>query len=222
MVWVRRHRNVGWLRQFERHRAAEALRDRRQHLISPMHCSIDSGCRASLPSAPFAIFTVSLDFLHFTDSTSARVGYHKHLFYRLMASFGFPVPEIRAMYCPVPDRFSSAPRHAAAGRGSRVFCERRHCPYSASPRRDPMARLPLHLRASAQWPLPDGKTTSTRDPRRVSCWALHDESPWPKGPICCWSAWPHARTSRRLSGEALASLRIVTLVRAGVPSSSVR
>ena len=213
MVWVRRHRNVGWLRQLS-------------DIVRLKLCGIGANTyftyalfdrqRVSGFAAQrtFRDFTVSLDFLHFTDRRLLGVGYHKHLFYRLMASFGFPVPEIRAMYCPVPDGFE---RHHAMQRPDELarFLRETALPLFGKPSqgshgegcRSICERLPNGLFRMGD------DSTATLD---GLVGALH-EIALAKGTYLLLERLAPRADIQALSGEALASLRIVTLVRAGVP-----
>jgi len=46
----------------------------------------------------------------FSDPQIQGIAFHKHILYRLLTTFGFPVPEIFALYCPTPNGFE---RHRA-------------------------------------------------------------------------------------------------------------
>ncbi|MFZ1986583.1 MAG: sugar-transfer associated ATP-grasp domain-containing protein [Desulfatitalea sp.] len=47
---------------------------------------------------------------HFSDRQIQGIAFHKHILYRLLTSFGLPVPHIFALYCPTPNGFE---RHRA-------------------------------------------------------------------------------------------------------------
>ncbi len=212
--WVRRHRGVSLARQM-----SEILRLRRYGVRLSTYYFYGLFDSDRFPDfatkATYRNWTCKDEFRRFSDPRLHAVAYHKHIFYRLAQSFDVPVPAIRALYSPRPDGFE---RHRALTSPEQL------ADYLATTDEWPLFGKPsnashgygalgmLERRADGRILLSTGRESSIEDVVRQ----IHGYAEATGTYLLC-ECLEQREDIRRLTGDTVASIRAVVMLRAGRP-----
>ncbi len=143
------------------------------------------------------------------------LAFHKHVFYRLAESFGLPVPRVRALYAPVPDCFE---RHRAMSRPDELERFLRDCPdYPLFGKLSNASHGHGALGLKARGP-DDTVELVTGERMAVPRLAAEiDRHARAHGTYLLTELLEPREDFRRLCGSTLGSVRLVVLMRDGVP-----
>lgn len=158
-------------------------------------------------------------FRHYSERQIQGMAFHKHVFYRLAASFGLPVPAIRALYAPVPDCFE---RHHALTRVEELAAFLRESPdypLFGKLSNSSHGHGALGLRRRAEGDTVELVTGETRPVADVA--AEIDRHARGSGTYLLTELLEPRDDMRRLCGSTLASIRLVVLMRDGEPEPMV-